>query len=68
MRTNIVIDDDLVSEAFKYAKVKTKRELVDLALKEFVAIHKRRNLMEIFGKGDIRDDYNHKKLRTQGTP
>ncbi len=30
MRTNIVMDDELVEEAFRYADVRTKRELVDL--------------------------------------
>jgi len=41
MRTNIVLDDVLVKEAFKYASVTTKRELINLALKEFVANHGR---------------------------
>lgn len=35
MRTNVVLDDGLMDEAFKYAKVKTKREVVHLALQEF---------------------------------
>lgn len=65
MRTNIVLDDDLVSEAFSYAKVKTKRELIDLALREFVINHKRRNLMELYGKGGIRTDYDYKKMRLE---
>ena len=37
MRTNIVLDDNLVKEAFRHAPVKTKRELVDLALRDFGA-------------------------------
>lgn len=44
MRTNIVLDDSLVKEAFHYAKVSTKRELIDLALREFIANHKRRDI------------------------
>ena len=36
MRTNIVLDDDLVKEAFKYSGAKTKKELIHLALKELV--------------------------------
>ena len=63
MRTNIVLDDDLVKEAFRHAPVKTKRELVDLALREFVAARKRRDLRELFGRGGIRPDYDYKALR-----
>ena len=29
MRTNIVLDDELVREAFEHSNAKTKRELVD---------------------------------------
>ena len=65
MRTNIVLDDHLVEEAFKYSKAKTKRELVDIALKEFVATHKRRNLMDLCGKGGMREDYDYKSLRSR---
>jgi len=32
MRTNIVIDDQLVADAMKLSGVKTKREVVELAL------------------------------------
>ncbi len=63
MRTNIVLDDNLVKEAFRHAPVKTKRELVDLALREFVASRKRKDLRELFGRGGIRADYDYKVLR-----
>ena len=36
MRTNIVLDDKLVSRAMKLAGAKTKREAVHVALREFV--------------------------------
>jgi len=64
MRTNIVLDDSLVKEAFRYAPVKTKRELVDLALREYVASRKRKDLRQLFGRGGIRNDYDYKALRT----
>ena len=64
MRTNIVLDDDLVKEAFRHADVRTKRELVDLALREFVAARKRRDLRELFGHGGIRDEDDYKALRS----
>ncbi|MBA2534247.1 MAG: type II toxin-antitoxin system VapB family antitoxin [Rubrobacter sp.] len=66
MRTNIVLDDDLVEEAFRYANAKTKRELVDLALREFVENHKRKDIRELRGKITFHSGYDYKKLREGG--
>ncbi len=33
MRTNIVLDDQVVAEAMKLTKAKSKQEVVDLALR-----------------------------------
>ncbi|MDP8948310.1 MAG: type II toxin-antitoxin system VapB family antitoxin [Actinomycetota bacterium] len=63
MRTNIVLDKELVEEAFRYAGVRTKRELVDLALREFVENHRRKDVRELRGKDLIRPDYDYKALR-----
>jgi Arc/MetJ family transcription regulator len=50
MRTNIVIDDEVMSEARRLTGVKTKREVVDLALRELVARHRRRDVLELRGR------------------
>lgn len=63
MRTNIVLDDKLVKEAFKYTQVSTKRELVNLALREFINNHKRRDIRELLGKVHLSPDYDYKLLR-----
>lgn len=63
MRTNIVLDDRLVKEALKLTRAKTKRELVNQALKEFVENRKRLNLMDLFGKIEFAKNYNYKALR-----
>ena len=63
MRTNIVLDDRLVQEAFKYANVHTKKELVHLALKEFVENAKRLSLLDLKGKISFDDNYDYKALR-----
>jgi Arc/MetJ family transcription regulator len=63
MRTNIVLDDQLVQKALKYAPVKTKRELVDLALREFIANHERRDIRELKGRITFFEGYDHKVLR-----
>jgi Arc/MetJ family transcription regulator len=63
MRTNIVLDDSLVKEAFLLSGVKTKKDLISLALKEFVMTRKRRNLLELAGKIEFRGDYDYKARR-----
>jgi Arc/MetJ family transcription regulator len=63
MRTNIVLDDSLVKEALKISRMKTKKELVNQALKEFVENRKRLNLMDLFGKIEFAKSYNYKALR-----
>ncbi len=65
MRTNIVLDEQLVAEAMGYAKVGSKRELVDLALREFIAARRRRDIGELFGKVQIDPDYDYKALRRE---
>ncbi|HET7157643.1 MAG TPA: type II toxin-antitoxin system VapB family antitoxin [Burkholderiales bacterium] len=63
MRTNIVLDDKLVNRAMKLAGIKTKREVVDSALREFVCNRSRPDVRDIFGIGGIDPDYDYKKLR-----
>jgi Arc/MetJ family transcription regulator len=63
MRTNVVIDDDLLSEAFSVSRAKTKKELVHEALRELVRLRKRKDLTELAGKIELREDFDHKRLR-----
>ena len=63
VRTNIVLDDELVEEAFRHSDAKTKRELVDRALREFVDNHKRKDIRELRGQVRFHPGYDHKKLR-----
>ncbi|KQT32057.1 transcriptional regulator of the Arc/MetJ class [Sphingomonas sp. Leaf412] len=51
MRTNIDIDDDLMSIAMRVAGKKTKRETVDKALRQMVAIAQQEALLELRGIG-----------------
>jgi Arc/MetJ family transcription regulator len=63
MRTNVVIDDDLINEALKLSGVKTKKDVISFALREFVAARKRANLLDLEGKIEFQDDYDYKALR-----
>jgi Arc/MetJ family transcription regulator len=50
MRTNIEIDDELMSEAQRLTGIRTKREAVDFALRELVARHRRLGILELRGR------------------
>lgn len=63
MRTNVVIDDKLLEEAFKLTKIKTKKELINTALEELVVNRKKKDLREIKGKIKFWDDYDYKEMR-----
>jgi Arc/MetJ family transcription regulator len=57
MRTNIVIDDQLMSMALKSTGLKTKKEVVEEGLKILIKIKNQSNLKSLRGKlhweGDI---------------
>jgi len=61
MRTNIVLNEELVEEAMRLSKAHTKKEVVDMALQNFVAYLKRRNIKTLFGK--VKWDGDLKKMR-----
>ncbi len=63
MRTNIVLDDALVNEAILLSGVKTKKDVISLALQEFIISRKRLNLLDLAGKIKFREDYNYKACR-----
>jgi Arc/MetJ family transcription regulator len=63
MRTNVVLDSKLVEEAFRHAKVATKKELIDLALREFIENHKRRNVLQLRGKVKLDPNCDYKSSR-----
>ena len=57
-RTNIVVDESLVEAALKATGLKTRRELVDYALRELLRRESQKKILELKGKinwqGDIR--------------
>ena len=63
MRTNIVIDDNLLNEAFTVSQAKTKRDLVHEALKELIRLRKRKDLTELAGTIEFYEGFDYKKLR-----
>ncbi len=63
MRTNIVLDDELVRKAFAVSRAKTKKQLVHEALELLVRFGERKDLSELAGQIDFHKDFDHKQLR-----
>lgn len=64
MRTNIVIDQDLMAEAKAAAGTDTMRETVDLALRELVRRRSRRLVLDLFGTVDWQGDLDEMRGRS----
>ncbi|MCC6394678.1 MAG: type II toxin-antitoxin system VapB family antitoxin [Bryobacterales bacterium] len=56
MRTNIVIDDDLMREALRATGLKTKREAVELGLRTLVRLKEQARIRRLRGKLDWQGD------------
>ena len=65
MRTNIVIDDQLVADAMKLSGVKTKREVVELALRRLVTSAKQKDILDLVGQDMIAPGYDVRAVRSR---
>lgn len=63
MRTNIVLDEKLVEEAFSLTGVRTKRELVHLALSELVRARRKKDILDLAGRIQFRKGFDPKSMR-----
>jgi len=63
MATNLAIDDALLRSALEISGLKTKKETVNLALKEFIDRRKQVEIIDLFGKLDPDPGYDYKKAR-----
>ena len=50
MRTNIDLDDELVSRGLLISGLRTKKDLVNLALREFIRKNDQKKILELRGK------------------
>jgi Arc/MetJ family transcription regulator len=50
MRTNIVIDDQLMADALKATGIKTKREVVEMGLKTLIQLKQQEKIKAFKGK------------------
>ncbi|MGN6085854.1 type II toxin-antitoxin system VapB family antitoxin [Trinickia sp.] len=56
MRTNIDIDDRLMSDALAASGLKTKREVVELGLQKIIQLKRQEELRRLRGKIDWQGD------------
>jgi len=63
MRTNIVLDDKLVADAMRMTGARSKREVVDLALRELLARRAQHALRELVGQDLIDPAYDVRAMR-----
>ena len=63
MATNLAIDVELLELAQEVGRLRTKKETVNLALKEFVNRRKQLEVVELFGTMDSDPDFDYKEAR-----
>ena len=64
MRTNIVIDDQLMSEAMTLSHLKTKKAVIERALQLLIQVKRQENIRKL--KGKLKWEGNLEKMRIDG--
>lgn len=65
MPTNLHIDEELLDEAKRLGGMRTKRETVDSALREFIQRRQRQQALEAFGTIEFYEEYDYKVARRE---
>jgi len=68
MRTNIVIDDELMNEAMTLSQIKTKKGVVETGLKLLVQIKRQEKIKSLRGKLKWDGDLNADPIRITKQP
>lgn len=65
MNLDQVKNDNLINEALKIGGFKTKKETINMALREFINRRKQLEIINLFGKLDPDTDYDYKQGRNR---
>ena len=65
MATNVQIDPDLIRDALLLGGKRTKREVIEEALQEYVLRRKQQQVLSLFGRLDYDAGYDYKKQRAR---
>jgi Bacterial antitoxin of type II TA system, VapB len=68
MATNLAIDDQLITEAKKLGRHRTKKDAVNAALDEYVRRRKQQKIVSLFGTIDYDESYDYKRERKRKRP
>ena len=63
MTTNLQIDNHLIEEALELGEQRTKRAVVEAALREYVQRRKQLKILELFGTIEYDEEYDYKSQR-----
>jgi Arc/MetJ family transcription regulator len=63
MATNLALDDNLLALAQKVRGMKTKKDTVNAALKEFIERRRQEEIVSLFGTIEWDREYDYKELR-----
>ena len=63
MATNLSIDNELMDTALKVGGLKSKKDTVNQALREFIRRRKTADIIALFGKIEYDPDYSYKEAR-----
>lgn len=65
MATNLAIDPELLDRAVEISGERTKKAVVTKALQEFIARRVQRRVVELMGKLEWDDSFDHKSERSR---
>jgi Arc/MetJ family transcription regulator len=65
MATNVEIDAALIQQALLLGGKRTKREVIEEALREYVARREQQRVLSLFGRIDYEQSYDYKKQRAR---
>ena len=65
MATNLSIDPKLIERTLRVSGERTKKAAVTKALEEFIALRKRKELLELMGKLEWDSSYEYKSERSR---
>ena len=60
---NLSVDTQLLNDALKISGLKTKKDAVNLALREFIKKRQSSEILELFGTIEYDGDYDYKETR-----
>jgi Arc/MetJ family transcription regulator len=63
MPTNLAIDDKLLEEAVRVGGLRTKKDTVNEALREYIQRRRQAKIVKLFGTVEFDSTYDHKKQR-----